>query len=193
MSLGSKVTHFLYDFLDIGKSPGTSDCIFVPAGRQEQRVYGIRMWRFGFASQIVLSIGEPEWHSFHELDLESDGGLESRMVQMPQKKRHCWVRLNHDRADCSPVQIGMLALRSEGRALARYLADLQVRSLLVVASPVQLRRIALIFRRAFRKTGIPLTFVAVPEKASFDAPEIRAAVWTEFLKYIFYKICAKVL
>jgi hypothetical protein len=183
-----KLAQRIYDFLDIGKSPHPADCIFVMAGKQERKVYGIKMWRFGYASRLILSVGRFEWRKFSKLDLESDGGLESVVEQIPPKKRHFLVRLDLQGALCTPVRKGRLGTRSEARALAEYLRDMSVRSLLVLSSPAHLRRVALAFRRAFRNSGTRLTFVAVPENPSFDSPAARALIWSELCKYLLYRL-----
>ena len=179
-----KLAQQLHDFLDVGKSPRRADCIFVLAGKQERKAYGIKMWRFGYAPQLILSVGRFEWRKFRELDLESDGGLETCVARTPPEKRHFLVRLGPQGASCIAVRGGRLGTRSEARALARYLKDLPVRSLLVVSSPVHLRRVALAFRKTFRKSGIRLTFVATPERLPLESAEARAEVWSEFRKYL---------
>jgi hypothetical protein len=188
VSLGSRIAQSLYDFLDVGKSPRPADCIFVPAGKQERKIYGIKMWRFGYARQLILSVGRFEWRKFNELDIESDGGLQALVEQIPHKTRHFLVRFDRQNTTCTFMQKGLFGTRSEARSLAEYLRELPVRSLLVVSSPVHLRRVALAFRRAFRRSGIQLTFVAVPEKPSLASPAYRSEVWSEFGKYLLYKL-----
>ena len=183
-----RLVQSVYDYLDVGKSPRPADCIFVMAGKQERKTYGIRMWRFGYAPQLILSVGRFEWRKFGELELESDGGLEALVDQTPAKKRHFLVRLDRQEAFCTPVLTGILGTRSEAIVLAEYLRNISIRSLLVVSSPSHMRRVALVFSRAFRKTRIQLTFVAVPEKPSFALPETRAQIWSEFRKYVLYRL-----
>ena len=187
VSFRSRLAQSVYDFLDVGKSPRLADCIFVLAGKQERKIYGIKMWHFGYAAQLILSVERFEWRKFSELNLESDGGLKALVEQTPAKKRHFLVRLDRQDTICIPVHKGFFGTRSEARAVAECLRNLSVRSLLVVSSPVHLRRVALAFRRAFRKSGIQLTFVAVPEKLSFAFPAERAPVWLEFCKYLLYR------
>jgi hypothetical protein len=188
MKFGIKLTQQIADFLDTGKAPHIADCIFVLAGLQDRKVYGVKMWRFGFASQLILSVGRFEWRRYRELGLESDGGLESLVKRIPPRRRHFLVRLDRQDVTCSPVRTGYFGTLSESRALAGYLRKIPVRSLLVVSSPIHLRRVALVFRRAFRKSGIRLTFVATPEKSSSNSTEDCAAVWLEFLKYLVYRL-----
>ncbi len=188
VDIRTKLAQLIYDFLDIGKSPRPADCIFVPAGRQARKVHGIKMWRFGYASQLILSVGRFEWRKFRELKLESDGGLEAFAAQIPPEKRHFLVRLDRQEAFCTPVRIGHFGTRSEARVLAEYLRSLPVRSLLVLSSPLHLRRVAVVFRKAFRNRGIHLTFVAAPEHKSFASPAARKEIWSEFFKYLLYRI-----
>jgi uncharacterized SAM-binding protein YcdF (DUF218 family) len=146
------------------------------------------MWRFGYAPQLILSVGRFEWRKFSDLNLESDGGLESLVAQTLAKKRHFLVRLDRQESFCTQVRTGLWGTRSEVRALAEYICGMSIRSLLVVSSPAHLRRVALVFRRAFRKSGIQLIFVPVPEKLSFALPADRAQIWSEFRKYILYRL-----
>jgi hypothetical protein len=183
-----RLTQNIYDFLDVGKSPHPSDCIFVLAGDQKRKVYGVKMWRFGYASQLILSVGRFEWRKFSELNLPSDGGLVSLVDHIPPEKRHFLVHLDCQQAFATAVHKGFWGTRSEARAMADYLRDKAVRTLLVVSSPAHLRRVALAFRRAFRRNGIRLTFVAVPENLSFDSPSARAPIWSELRKYLFYRL-----
>ncbi len=187
VSLRTKLAQSVYDYLDIGKSPRPADCIFVLAGRQERKTYGIKMWRIGYAAQLILSVHRAEWRRFSELNLESDGGLESQVSQTPPKNRHFFVRLDRRETFCTTVRTGLFGTRSEARALAEYLREAPFRSLLVVSSPAHMRRVELAFRRAFRKNRMQLTFVSVPEKLSLDSSEARAEVWEEFRKYLFYR------
>jgi uncharacterized SAM-binding protein YcdF (DUF218 family) len=187
MNIRARLAQRIYDFLDIGTSPHPADCIFVMAGRQERKIHGIKMWRSGYAPQMILSVGRFEWRKFSDLNLESDGGLLSLVGHIPPEKRHFLVRLARQETSCTAVRKGFLGTRSEARALAEYLRSLPIRSLLVVSSPVHLRRVALAFRRAFRKSRIRLTFVAVPENFSLDSSAARALVWSEFRKYLLYR------
>ncbi len=184
MNFRERLAQFIFNFLDIGKSPHPSDCIFVPAGGQERKAYGIKMWRFGFAPRLVLSVGRFEWRRCGELNLEVDGGLEALATQTPPEKQHFLIGLNRQETSCIPVRVGRLQIRSEARILAEYLKQMPVRSLLVVSSPLQLKRASLAFHRAFRKSGIDLKFVAVPENLRVSSPAVRAQVYSELIKYL---------
>jgi hypothetical protein len=157
VNLMVKIVSSLYDFLDVGKSPRPADCIFVIAGKEEQKDYGVKMWRFGYAAQLILS---------------ADGAF---------------FRLDRQDEVSTPVKKGFFKMHTQARELARYMRELPVRSMLLVSSPANLRRAALVFGRAFRKSRIQLTFVAVPERPSFASPAFRSRIWSEFGKYLLYK------
>jgi hypothetical protein len=167
----TRLAQTLYDFLDIGKVPRLSDCIFVLAGNQERKLYGIRMWRVGYAPQLILSVRPLESRQLSELELESEGFESLAYPTFPEKKPF-FLRLDRQDMSCIPIQ------RSEARALADYFREMPLRSLLVVTSPVHMRRTALMFRRAFRKSKVQLTFATLPE----NMPSSRE-IWSEFFRY----------
>jgi uncharacterized SAM-binding protein YcdF (DUF218 family) len=183
VSFRTRMAQAVYDFLDVGKGPRLSDCIFVPAGNQERRIYGIKMWRFGYASQLILSVGPFEWQKLSELKLESDGGLQALVSQTPAKKKYFFLRLDRQETSCWLIR-GRLSTHSEAKALAEYVRKNPVRSLLIVSSPVHMRRVSLSFRRALGKRDVRLTFVAVPEQMPPDSQ-----IWSEFRRYLLYLLC----
>ena len=188
-----RVIDSLYRFLNVGEPPRKCDCIFVLAGRPERKVYGIDLWRQGYAPELILSVGRFEWRGFYTLGLPADGGLKELIQATPPQERHFFVRIRESVAEARLTRKGRLGTMTEGRALAAQLRDGSIRSLMVVSSPIHLRRVALVFRNAFRGTGLDLTFVAVPESISSIrradlalSAETRAAVRQEFFKYLCY-------
>lgn len=181
--------HLVSDFLDVGESQREADCIFVLAGKQGRKVYGIDLWRRGYAPELILSVGRFECRRFYHLSLPSDGGLKSLVERTPPEMRHFFVRFKDNQAVCSPVRRGRFGTMTEGRALARQLSGSGMHSLMVVSSPIHLRRVALVFRRTFHGSGIRLIFVAAPEELSLrTSAQSRAKVWTEFGKYLVYLV-----
>ena len=157
------------------------DCIFVLAGKQNRKIYGLDLWRRGCAPQLILSVGRFEWRRFYDLGLESDGGLKSLVDQTPPEKRHFFVRLTPDGASSMLIHCHRFGTRSEAQALAELFRTNGPESLLVVSSPLHMKRVALSFRRAFRKTRIRLTFAAV-----LEPPPTLGEIWLEWKKYLVY-------
>lgn len=189
------VAGHLYRFLDIQSPPQKCDCIFVLAGRPERKVFGIDLWRRGYAPELILSVGRFEWRRFYTLGLPADGGLRQLVDATQPKERHFFVRLGDSQAKAILIPRGRLGTMTEGRELSALLRGGAIRSLMVVSTSIHLRRAALVFRRAFRGSGIDLAFVAVPEDLSSirrsdlgAVKEVRAAVWEEFQKYCCYRL-----
>jgi hypothetical protein len=189
------VAGYLYRFLNIESPPQKCDCIFVLAGKPERKVFGIDLWRRGYAPELILSVGRFEWRRFYSLGLPADGGLRQLVDATPPVERHFFVRLRDSQAKAILIPRGRLGTMTEGRQLATLLRGGAIRSLMVVSTSIHLRRTALVFRRAFRGSGIDLAFVAVPEDLSSirrsdlrAVKEVRAAIWEEFRKYCYYRL-----
>jgi len=185
----------VYDFLNIGTAPKPADCIFVLAGRQERKVFGIQLWQQGFAPELILSVGRFEWRKFYELGLTGDGGLKAMVEQTRPVRRHFFVRMNGKGASCQWLQPGWLGTWREARALAVLLKADPMQSLMVVSDAVHLRRVAVAFRKAFRGRPLQLAFVAVTasslpaERHSWwQQPESRSYIVKELFKYLVYRV-----
>jgi uncharacterized SAM-binding protein YcdF (DUF218 family) len=184
----------IYDYLNIGAAPRKADCIFVLAGRQERKVFGIQLWKQGYAPEIILSVGRFEWRKFYHLGLSTDGGLKAMVDQTPPVHRHFFVRMNGKEAHCQWVQPGWLGTWREAWAMAAFLKNEPIQSLMVISDAVHLRRAAVAFRQAFRGRDFQLAFVAV-DSASLPAerqswwqqPESRTYVLKELFKYLGYR------
>jgi hypothetical protein len=147
VSFRSRLAQRVYDYLDVGKSPRPADGIFVLAGKQERKEYGIKMWRFGYAPQL-MSVGGSGWH--RQLNLEWDAGFQRPDTRHPLKQ-HFLVRFDRRELFC------LRSSRVFGDTFGsprprRYVREIPVRSL-VVSSPMHLRRVALVFRHAFRRAA----------------------------------------
>jgi uncharacterized SAM-binding protein YcdF (DUF218 family) len=188
MNMGIKLAKVIYSFLNIGESLHRADSLFVFAGNQKRKIYGVNLWHQGYARQMILSIGRFEWRKFYELDLDSDGGLRFLVDQTPPQKRHFFLQTDGNETSCTLVQTGFLGTLSEGRLLAEFLNGKPIKSLLVVSSASHLRRASLVLRHAFRSKEVQLSFIAVPEESAWKSPSGRNQIWVELWKYIFYRI-----
>jgi hypothetical protein len=50
---------------------------------KQRKVYGIKMWRFGYAAQLILSVCRFEWRKFRYPNPESDGEFEVLVNHVP--------------------------------------------------------------------------------------------------------------
>jgi uncharacterized SAM-binding protein YcdF (DUF218 family) len=185
----------VYDFLNVGEPPGKADCIFVFAGQQERKSYGIQLWREKWAPRLILSVGRFEWRKFYSLGLPSDGGLKLLVESTAPRVRHFFVSFDGDDARSVLVKKGRYGTVTEAQGLSQLLKNEEVQSLMVVSTSIHLRRVALALEAALRGSPVRQTYVAVPENLSSlrrenlpSSHDVRREVWREFHKYLSYRI-----
>jgi len=189
----------VYDFLNVGEPPGKADCIFVFAGHQERKSYGIQLWREEWAPRLILSVGRFEWRKFYGLDLPSDGGLKLLVERTAPKVRHFFVSFDGDDARSVLVEKGRYGTLTEAQGLAQFIKNEGLQSLMVVSTSIHLRRVALALKAALRGSHVRRTYVAVPENLSTlrrehlcSSQDVRREVWRELLKYLSYRFAFSV-
>jgi uncharacterized SAM-binding protein YcdF (DUF218 family) len=176
--------HLIASFLNISQPPQKVDTIFVLAGRENRKAYGIKLWKQGFASELILSVDRFEWRRFYDLGLASDGGLRQLVESTPPEKRHFFVRFRGHEAEAHLIFKLRYGTLSEAQALGNLLRASAPTSLMVISNPAHLRRAGVAFRHSFRGLTTKLIFVATPAD---KAPGSAVAIWTEFAKYLFYR------
>lgn len=171
--------------LNVGEAPKPADCIFVFAGRPERKKYGLELYRQGYSSRIVFSVARFEWRRFCQLGLDDDGGLVPLVQRTPPEKRHFFVMLDQERATAFPIPKGRLGTWSEAAALARFVNEKGIKSILVVSSAYHLRRASAALDRQSFEPGQHVTPVAVPEpdRGLFEA---LLYIGEEYLKCFLY-------
>jgi len=193
MALWLAPLYALFDSLCAGGPPREAEVLFVFAGRQERKPYGLSLWRRGYAPTLVLSVGRFEWRRFAELGLRDDGGLIDLVQRTPPEERHFFVVLHGSTARAFRVETRGLGTWNEAKALAEFLERERVRSVLVVSSASHLRR-ALTTLRALAPREIRIDATAVPERESSIAREgwwrtarqRRMVLW-EAVKLLLYR------
>ena len=181
-----------------GPGPRSPDAVFVLAGRQERKVYGLELWSAGAAPALVLSVARFEWRALSALGLRDDGGLAGLVAQTPPRLRHFLLILGASGARAEWMSRGRLGTWSEALGAARLARTRGWRSLLVVTSAAHVRRARLAFRRALRGTGASAWVVAVPDERSsirrsgwWREPWSRKVVLGEWLKLPAYWLLAR--
>jgi hypothetical protein len=191
----------LFDFLDIREPAEPADSIIVLAGRHERKVFGIDLWKRGFAPELILSVGRFEWRRFYDLDLPHDGGLRELVDQTFYKDRHFFVQFNGTCADLTAsafrIRKGRFGTWSEIRALAEHLTHAPRASLIIVSTSIHLRRAAALAQRLIEPTGTRVSYVAVPETCSSlrradlaRSANARNATFAESAKWLAYRFAA---
>ncbi len=181
--------------LDIGRPPEKADCIFVFAGRQNRKEFGLSLYRNGFADQIVLSVGRFEWRRFSQLGLAHDGGLLELVNQTPPVRRHFFVHLGPQGATCLLVPKRRFGTWTEASSITSWARERHIRNLLVVSTGFHLRRVIATLRAQEGSEELSFHPVAVPQSwaaagQAHDPDDRIGSLVLELGKYLVYRMTA---
>jgi uncharacterized SAM-binding protein YcdF (DUF218 family) len=158
-----------------------ADAIFVFAGRESRKRFGLRLFREGIAGRLVLSVGRFEWRRFASLGLPNDGGLSELVSKTEPKVRHFFVDIRSESARSERIPTGALGTWSEARALSRFVERERIEKLLVISHRQHLRRCLLALELV-----LPRSCDVVPVAAPDDPEEPPASRWMEAFKFLCY-------
>jgi len=160
---------------------GLADAIFVFAGRESRKRFGLRLFREGISPRLVLSVGRFEWRRFANLGLPGDGGLVELVSKTEPKLRHFFVDVRSRSASSERIPTGFLGTWSETRALSRFVERERIERLVVISHRQHLRRCLLGLRLT-----LPYSCAVVPVAAPDDAGEPPSSRLTEAFKFLCY-------
>lgn len=150
--------------------PETADVIFVFAGRESRKRFGVQLFRDGVSNRLVLSVGRFEWRRFPSLGLSSDGGLVELVSKTEPRLRHFFVDVRPEAAACERIPRGLLGTWSEARALARLVAREGVRKLIVISHRQHLRRCLLGLLALLPESCEVIPIASPPDDAEGPSP-----------------------
>jgi hypothetical protein len=162
-------------------SAWTADAIFVFAGRESRKRFGVRLFREGVAPRLVLSVGRFEWRRFASLGLPSDGGLVDLVSETEPKRRHFFVDIRSRSASAERISTGLLGTWSETRALSRFVRREGVQKLIVISHRQHLRRCLLGLRLT-----LPASCSVLPVSSPSDDDEEPPSILRERFKFLCY-------
>jgi hypothetical protein len=180
-------------YLNIGRSPVNTDCIFVFAGRPGPKAFGLSLYRSGYEDQVALSVARFEWRGMAQLGLPDDGGLVAMVHRTPPVRRHFFVHLRPQGATCVLVPRRRLGTWTEAAAVTALAREKNLRTLIVVSTRSHLRR-AIVALRA-RKGADEPSFHPVAarlDSATSDPDERIGPLGVELGKYVLYRMVASV-
>jgi uncharacterized SAM-binding protein YcdF (DUF218 family) len=166
-----------------------ADCIFVFAGRQNRKEFGLRLYGSGYADQIVLSVGRFEWRRFSEMGLAHDGGLLELVNRTPPVRRHFFVHLGPHGATCLLVPKGRFGTWTEASSITSWARKRHIRSLLVVSTGFHLRRVIATLRAQEGSEALSFHPVAAAGHARDPDDRLGILVW-ELGKFFLYRMAA---
>lgn len=184
----------LYDQLNAGAKPSKADCIFVFAGKPERKTYGLKLYRDGYASRIIFSVGRFEWRRFLQVGLEDYGGLLDLVEATPYFQRHFFVHMTSTGTSAFGIPKRQFGTLSEAMALSEFIERLQIKKLMIISSGFHLRRAVKAVKNCCANPEVELIPVQVPNEL---ASETRENWWktyrgfslilSEYLKYFLYR------
>ncbi len=186
----------LYNWLACAEMPEQCDAIFVLAGREHRKWFGLRLLEEGWAERLILSVGRYEVRGFSKLALPVTVDLIGAVAHIAPQERHFFVTILAGQAEVRKIELAALGTMSEIRGLADWLnANPQVRSVMVVSSGFHLRRVRLCCR-ALVKRNVRLMFVAAPGPDQGNGrwwrnPLTLRLVMAELPKLVVYRLFPK--
>ena len=184
----------LYEWLVSSDPMVRSDLIFVLAGKQSRKVYGLQLFRRGLTPRILLSVGRFEIRPFARLDLPAHLDLPRLASAIPPARRHFFVLFEGHGTQVELVSPGRFGTMTEVEALARWLSHRpHIESILVISSATHLRRLR-VCCRALLPRGLRFSLVAVPEsgpelhgKHRWQDKEAHCTILAELVKVPTYR------
>ncbi len=157
----------LYGFLVLSEPPRTSDVIIALSGGQGRDIYAAKLYNSGLSGRIIMSGISP-----------SAGQMAERAVRMGVKKEDIIL-------EESAVSTYQNALFTR-----EIMQKMNFKSAIVVSSPYHMRRTKMVFERAYKDSGIRLTYCAAPPgtdvKGQPGAEYARRTVIMEYVKLLYY-------
>src|SRR5260370_15646201 len=120
----------------------SADLIFVLAGRENRKEYGLELFRHGLAPKVLFSVARYEIRRFSQLSLPVPVDLLKVALDVPPPERHFFVLIEGQKVQVEHVRPGRFGTLTEIEALAHWLEDHpKIDSLLIISSETHLCRI----------------------------------------------------
>jgi hypothetical protein len=176
------------------KEPSGADLIFVLAGRENRKRYGLELFGQRFAPKVLFSVGRFEIRRFSKLSLPIQIDLLKFAVNIPPPERHFFVLFDGQDVQVEHIQPRRLGTMTEIESLARWLERFPtIRSLIIISSKTHLRRISICCQSLLGE-GIVATLVACPEiSCGHRKSESAFAGLVEMFKTVGYWLILKPL
>lgn len=176
-------------------SNSKADLIFVLAGRQSRKLFGLELYGQGFAPSLLLSVARYEIRAFEKLPLPKRFDLRSIAAPVNPPDRHFFVCFAGDAVTVDRITRGRYGTLSEIRALGDWLRSHQaIRHIAIISGRTHLPRIRLCCRHLL-PSEFQCDFLPVPPELAgspSDFPpaneESAAFRFVEFLKRQRYRL-----
>ena len=167
--------------------PQSADVIFVLAGREYRKQYGLELFKQGLAPMILFSVSRFEIRRFSKMPLPIPLDLLKLASNVPPPMRHFFVLFEGPKVEVSYVRPRRFGTLTEIESLLRWLGHHQdVRSVVLISSQSHLRRVGMCCRSLLSE-DLDLSLTSPP----VQPPSVRyshrlAAVFSEAFKTLAY-------
>ena len=155
--------------MPIAESSGAihrADLIFVYAGREDRKLYGLQLYAEGRAPELLLSVGRFEIRRFGELPLPEPVDLRAIAAPVEPPLRHFFVSLSEQGRSVERIRMSRFGTLAETQALCNWLNHRpEVRRILIVSSRAHRLRVELCCKKLLPAT-VHFHFVPVPKEIS---------------------------
>ena len=167
------------EYLVLNETPGKSDAIVAVSGEHTRRRTAMKLYKDGLAPLLIFNISDTTYYFGRAIDpLESvldAAGQEGIPLED--------ILINKD----------VSSTWEDAQAVRENVKAKNLRSLIVVSSPFNMRRVALTYRHVLKDSGVEICFVSVPleqEKVTLEQWWTRERelqfVVNEYLKLTLY-------
>jgi hypothetical protein len=167
--------------------PQNADLIFVLAGRENRKQFGLELFNQGLAPWILFSVARFEIRRFSKLLLPVPLDLLEVASSVPPPLRHFFVLFGGQRVHVEHVRPGRFGTLTEIESLVRWLDGHQnIHSLLIISSDTHLRRIRMCCQ-SLLGASLKIALIAAPDTSSgARKSESATAVMVEMSKVLLY-------
>jgi len=164
-----------------------ADLIFVLAGRENRKQYGLELFHQGLAPEILFSVARFEIRRFSKMALPTQLDLLKVAQDVPPPQRHFFVLFGGQRVHVEHVRPGHFGTLTEIESLARWLDGHDtIHSLLIISSDTHLRRIRMCCQ-SLLAASLRFALIAAPDTSSkARKSESTTAVLVEMSKVLVY-------
>ena len=185
----------LYDWLSVSDAVHPSDLIFVLAGRECRKQFGLQLFAEGWASTLLFSVGRFEIRKFAEYELPAPANLVALASSISPRRRHFFVTVGEGQVQTDVVPWQRFGTWREIVALTKWLSRHEtVRTVTLVSSGFHLRRVRWCCERLLPKettarlVAVPVEFPTFNRSQWWRSALSRNLVLLELAKLVLYPV-----
>src|SRR5262249_27595087 len=122
----------IYESLALNDAVRRADLIFVVAGRMGRKQYGLVMFKAGWGTKLVLSVGRFEVSKMAKLDLSGLRELITLRDQTPPHERHFFLTVDGSGVRIEKIGLPRWSTYGEALALRSFVESEKLRRVIII-------------------------------------------------------------